>query len=472
MEKPQYNIAIVRSFIHWSLLWGVVSIVVGILISFQLIIPELNLSPYFTYGRLRPLHTNAGIFGWAIGTFFALFLYMVQRLCRRPLWSDKLARFQLWLFNLTIVAAAVTLLLGFTQSKEYHELEWPIDLMVVVLWVVFSINIVMTIVKRNEEQMYVSLWFMLASVVGVAILYLVNSAAVPVSLFKSYSAYAGANDANVQWWYGHNAVAMVLTAPPLAVFYYFLPKSTGVPIFSHRLSIVAFWSLIFMYLWTGAHHLLWTPIPDWIQTMAMAFSIMLIAPSWGSVVNGYLSMNGQWRQMRENYLVKFLILGITFYGLQTLQGPLQAVRTFSAFIHYTDWVPGHVHMGTLGWVSLVLFAAIYYLAPRMYGTELYSIPMANMHFWLVLVGQLLYSVSMWIAGVQQAGMWHAIGPDGSLTYTFMESLVSVYPYYWARAFSGIIYIAGVLLFVANLVLTVRKGKTRDTTAAPGAVGAA
>ncbi|WP_305042664.1 cbb3-type cytochrome c oxidase subunit I [Geoalkalibacter sp.] len=458
MDAPHYNLGIVRSFIHWSILWGVVAILVGILISFQLVNPDLNFPPYLTYGRLRPLHTNAGIFGWAIGSFFALYLYMVQRLCRRPLWSDGLARFQLYLFNFTIIVAAVTLLLGFTQSKEYHELEWPVDLLVVVLWVVFSVNILMTIFKRKEQQMYVSLWFMAASLIGVAVLYLVNSAAVPVSLFKSYSAYAGTNDANVQWWYGHNAVAMVLTAPPLAVFYYFLPKSTGVPIFSHRLSIVAFWSLIFMYLWTGAHHLLWTPVPDWVQTLAMAFSIMLIAPSWGSVVNGYLSMNGQWHQMRENYLVKFLILGITFYGLQTLQGPLQAVRSFSAFIHYTEWVPGHVHMGALGWVSLVLFAAFYYLAPRIYNRELYSIPLANLHFWLVLIGQLIYSVSLWIAGVQQAGMWHAISPDGSLTYSFMESLVEMYPYYWARAFSGLIYLAGVAIFVYNLAMTARRGK--------------
>ena len=467
MGTPKYNVDIVRSFIHWSLLWGVVAIVLGIFISFQLVNPSLNFPPYLTYGRLRPVHTNAAIFGWVVGTIFALFFYMVQRLCRRPLWSDRLARFQLRLFNITILAAAVTLLMGFTQSKEYHELEWPLDLMVVVLWVVFSINIIMTIIKRREEQMYVSLWFMMASLVGVAVLFLVNGAAVPVTLFKSYSAFAGTNDANVQWWYGHNAVAMVLTAPPLAIFYYFLPKSTGVPIYSHRLSIVAFWSLIFMYLWTGAHHLLWTPVPDWVQTLAMAFSIMLIAPSWGSVINGYLSMNGQWHQMRENYLVKFLILGITFYGLQTLQGPLQAVRTFSGFIHYTDWVPGHVHMGALGWVSLVMFAAIYYLVPRMYGRELYSVPMANLHFWLVLSGQLLYSVSMWIAGVKQAGMWHAMNPDGSLTYTFMESLVAIYPYYWARALSGIIYLAGIGLFLCNLVLTARGRKATELpTAAP------
>ena len=456
MKTTEYNYDIVRSFVNWSILWGVVAVLVGVLISFQMVWPDLNVAPYLTYGRLRPLHTNAGIFGWGIGSFFAMFYYMVQRLCRRPVWSEKLARFQLWFFNATIIAAAVTLLLGFNSSKEYHELEWPLDIMVVILWVVFSVNIIMTVIKRKEEPMYISLWFMMGSLIGVAVLYLVNAAAIPVSLFKSYSAYAGTNDANVQWWFGHNAVAMVLTLPPLAVFYYFLPKATGVPIYSHRLSIISFWSIIFMYLWTGAHHLLWTPVPDWVQTLAMAFSLMLIAPSWGSVINGYLSMGGQWHQMKDNYLVKFLILGITFYGLQTLQGPSQAVRSFSSFIHYTEWVPGHVHMGTMGWVSMVLFAAIYYMVPKIYGRELYSIPIANLHFWLVLIGQLIYSVSLWIAGVMQASMWHQLNPDGSLTYTFMETLVEMYPYWLARAFSGIIYLAGIVLFIYNIYMTARR----------------
>ena len=459
MAKPSYNYDISRSFVNWSILWGVVAVLVGILIAFQLVLPSWNLPPFLTYGRLRPLHTNAALFGWGLGSFFATFFYIVQRLSRQRLWSDGLAKFQLNWFNATIIAAAITLLLGYSTSKEYHELEWPLDIMVVVLWVIFAANIIMTVVKRKEEQMYVSIWFMLASLVGVAVLYLVNAAEVPVSLFKSYSAYAGANDANVQWWYGHNAVAMVLTAPPLAIFYYFLPKATGAPLFSHRLSIVAFWSLIFMYLWTGAHHLMWTPVPDWVQTVAMAFSVMLIAPSWGSVVNGYLTMNGQWHQMRSNYLVKFLILGITFYGLQTLQGPSQAVRTFSAFIHYTEWIPGHVHMGAMGWVSLVLFAAIYYMVPHMYGRKLYSEPLANLHFWMVLLGQLGYSVSMWIAGIQQATMWHAINPDGSLHYSFMETLAAMVPYWWVRAFSGVLYLAGVLVFVYNLVQTVKQGET-------------
>jgi len=465
MDKPEYNYAIVRSFVTWSILWGLVAVLVGVIVSFQMISPDLNFPPYLTFGRLRPIHTNAGLYGWGVGSIFAMFLFIVQRLCKTGLWSDKLAKFQLWMFNATIIASAVTLLLGYTTSKEYHEMEWPIDIMVVVLWVAFSINIIMTIVKRREEQMYISLWYMLAAIVGVAILYLVNSAAVPVSLFKSYSAYAGTNDANVHWWFGHNAVAMALTAPPLAMFYYFLPKSTGVPIYSHRLSIIAFWSLIFMYLWTGAHHLLWTPVPDWIQTLAMAFSVMLIAPSWGSVFNGYLSMNGQWHQMRENYLVKFLIVGITFYGLQTLQGPMQAIRTFSAFIHYTDWVPAHIHMGTMGWVSMIAFAGVYYLVPRIYGRELYSIPLANLHFWLILIGQLTWSISLWIAGVLQAGMWNAMNADGSLTYTFMETMVEMYPYWWARGFGGIIYLVGVVVFIYNLIKTAKGGQPAETETA-------
>lgn len=458
MERVDYNDEVVKGFVLWSILWGVVAVLVGILISFQLVMPELNIPPFLTYGRLRPLHTNAGIYGWAVGSFFGVLYYIVQRLCRVRLWSDGLAKAQLWLFNIIIVLAAVTLLMGFSTSKEYHELEWPIDILVVVLWVMFSVNVFMTVMKRKEEQMYISLWYTLAALIGVAVLYLVNSAEIPVSLFKSYSAYAGTNDANVQWWFAHNAVAMVLTVPPLAVFYYFLPKVAKVPIFSHRLSIVAFWSLIFMYLWTGAHHLLWTPVPDWVETLAMVFSIMLIAPSWGVVFNGYLTMNGQWHQMRDNYLIKFLIMSITFYGLQTLQGPMQSVRSFSAFIHYTDWVPGHVHMGTMGWVSMVLFAGIYYMLPRLYGREVYSIKIANAHFWLVLIGQLTFSVSMWIAGVQEAAMWSEINSDGSLAFTFMESMVRSYPYWWVRAFSGLVYLAGVGAFVYNMVMTIRQGR--------------
>lgn len=459
-QQEGYADDVVKGFITWSMVWGLVAVLVGVLISFQIAFPQLNLPPYLTYGRLRPIHTNAGIFGWGIGSFMAFFYYITQRLTRTGIWSPTLARVQLWLFNLAIALAAVTLALGMNRSKEYAELEWPVASLVVVVWVIFAVNIVMTIVKRREEQMYISLWYILATLVGVAVLYLVNNASIPVSLTKSYSAYAGANDANVQWWYGHNAVAMVLTTPPLAIFYYFLPKATGVPIYSHRMSVIAFWSLIFMYLWTGAHHLLWAPVPDWVQTLAMGFSVMLIAPSWAAVFNGYFSMNGQWHQMRENYLVKFLIFGITFYGTQTLQGPSQSIRTFSAFIHFTDWVPGHVHMGTLGWVSLVLFAAIYYTLPRIYGTEIYSIRLANIHFWLVLTGQLMFSISMWIAGVQQAAMLNATNPDGSLHYSFMETMIEIYPYWHIRALGGVVYLAGLSVFLYNIWKTVAGAKTQ------------
>ena len=463
-QQAGYADDAVKGFIISSMVWGAVAVLLGVLISFQISFPDLNIPPYLTYGRLRPIHTNAGIFGWGIGSFMAFFLYFTQRLAKGRLWSSGMARVQLWLFNAAIALAAITLALGMNRTKEYAELEWPVALLVVVVWVLFAINVIMTIVKGREQQMYISLWYVIATLVGVAILYLVNNAGIPVSLTKSYSAFAGSNDANVQWWYGHNAVALVLTTPPLAIFYYYLPKTTGVPIYSHRMSVIAFWSLIFMYLWTGAHHLLWKPVPDWVQTLAMAFSVMLIAPSWASVINAYYSMNGQWHQMRDNYLAKFLIFGITFYGMQTFQGPMQSVRTFSAFIHYTDWIPGHVHMGALGWVSLVLFAAIYYTIPRLYNTEIYSIRLANLHFWLAVAGQLIFSISMWIGGVQQGFMLNATNPDGSLHYSFVETMIELYPYWYIRAGGGVIYLVSLVIFLYNIYKTISGGRLRRSEA--------
>ena len=466
MKAPtQYVDDSVKGFITWSIIWGTIAVVVGILISLQLAWPQLNVAPYLTYGRLRPIHTNAGIFGWGIGSFIAMFFYITQRLTKTPLWSPKLARVTLWIFNVAIASAAVTLAMGITRTKEYAELEWPLAIVVAILWVLFSINVFMTILKRKEEQMYISLWYIMAALVGVTVLYVVNNLGMPLHLFKSYSAFSGTNDANVQWWYGHNAVAMVLTVPPLAIFYYFLPKITNNPIYSHRMGIIAFWSLIFMYLWTGAHHLLWTPVPDWIQTVAMALSIMLIAPSWGAVMNGYLTMNGQWEKMKTNYLVKFMIVGITFYGLQTLQGPMQSIRSFSAFIHFTDWVPGHVHMGTMGWVSMILFGATYYVTTTLSETEIYSVKLANIHFWLVLIGQLIYSITMWIAGVQQGSMLLATNPDGTLHYSFMETMIAIFPYYKIRAISGFIYLAGLIVFIYNIYKTFQKGENSPTAKA-------
>jgi cytochrome c oxidase cbb3-type subunit 1 len=458
-QEPAYDYRAVKNFAISALVWGVLGSITGTVISRQLVWADLNFGPWFSYGRLRPLHTNVNIYGFTIAACFSLFFYLVQRLTRTTLAFPGIARAMVYIFNAAIVLAGLSLLAGMNQSKEYSELEWPLDIGVVILWVLFAIVIIGTILKRKEEQMYVSLWYMLATVVGVAIVYIGNNLSVPVGLFKSYSVYAGANDANVQWWFGHNAVAFVFTTIPLAVFYYILPKSTNAPLYSHRLSIVGFWSLVFAYLWTGAHHLIYTPLPDWIQTVAIAFSIFLIAPSWASVINGYGTMTGQWEQMRTNYLAKFIILGITFYGLQTLQGPSQAIRAFSALVHYTDWVPGHVHMGTMGWVTMTISAGFYYMVPKIYKTELHSIKLANAHFWLVLIGQLIFSVTMWITGIRQGAMWQATAADGSLMYSnFIQTLTPNYPFWIMRAAGGVVFFAGFVVFVYNLYMTVKKAK--------------
>jgi len=453
-DETLYDWRPVKGFALSGLIWGAVSLLIGLFISIQMWKPEWNFPPYFTYGRLRAVHVNGLAFGFAVAEIFALSYYMVQKLTRRTLMFPKVAMAQLYIFNVAILAAAVSLLMGYTQSKEYAELEWPLDIGVVILWVMFAAVIFGTIVKRKEEQMYISLWYLIATIIAVAVLYIVNNLAIPVGLFKSYSLFAGVNDANVEWWYGHNAVGFVFTTPILAMFYYFLPKSTGQPIYSHRLSIIAFWSLVFAYLWTGAHHLVYTPVPDWIQTVGIVFTIFMIAPSWGSVVNGYYTMGGSWDKMKTNYLTKFFILGITFYGLQTVQGPTQAIRAVSQLIHYTDWVPGHVHMGTMGWVALTVGASMYYAIPKVYKTEIYSVKLANVHFWLVLIGQLIFSISMWILGIQQGVMWKAISPeDGSLTYTFMDSVIYNYPYWKMRTFGGALFIAGIVVFAYNILMT-------------------
>ena len=471
MNDYRYDHQTVQGFILSAIFWGVVGIVLGLLISIQLWAPAANFAPYLTYGRLRTVHTNGLAFGLGVGAIFGLSYWIVMRLTKRPLLFPKLARFQLWLFNAGIALAAVSLLAGQTQSLEYAELEWPLDIAIVVLWVMFAVNVIGTIVKRKEEQMYVSLWYVLATVVAVAVLYIVNNLSIPAGLTKSYHLFAGANSANVEWWYGHNAVGFVFTTPILAMFYYFLPKSTGLPIFSHRLSIVAFWSLVFAYLWTGAHHLVYTPIPDWLQTLGIIFTIFLIAPSWGSVVNGYYTVGQDWSKMRSNYLTKFFVLGITFYGLQTVQGPTQAFRVVSQLIHYTDWVPGHVHMGTMGWVTMVTTASIYYVIPKIYGTEIYSEKIANTHFWLVLVGQLLFSITMWITGIRQGWMWKATDANGKLLYpNYIDTVVDNYPMWQARTFAGVIFAVGMLFFVYNVIMTIRKGRALEA-AAPAASAA-
>jgi cytochrome c oxidase cbb3-type subunit 1 len=458
MSDYQYDHQTVKGFIVSSIFWGVVGIVIGLWISVQMWMPSLNFPPYFTFGRLRVVHTNGLAFGLGIGAIFGISYYIVMRLTKRPLLFPKLARFHLWLFNAAIALAALSLFLGMNQSLEYAELEWPLDIGVVILWVMFAVNVFGTIIKRKEEQMYISLWFIIATVVAVAILYIVNNLSIPAGWNKSYHLFAGVNSANVEWWYGHNAVGFIFTTPILAMFYYFLPKSTGLPIYSHRLSIVAFWSLVFAYLWTGAHHLVYTPLPDWIQTLAIAFTIFLIAPSWGSVVNGYYTVGSDWSKMQTNYLTKFFILGITFYGLQTVQGPTQGLRVVSQLIHYTDWVPGHVHMGTMGWVTMTVAASIYYIIPKIYNTQIYSEKIANIHFWLVLIGQLIFSITMWITGIMQGALWKAVNPDGSLKYTFMDVVAKNYPYWKMRTLGGVIFTIGMLFFIYNIYMTMRKGK--------------
>jgi cytochrome c oxidase cbb3-type subunit 1 len=456
MSEAGYNYRIVRGFAFSALFWLVIGLVVGLWMAVEMFYPALNLTPWLSFGRLRVVHTNGLGLGFALAAIFSTSYYILQRLNRVAIPFPRLAQAHLYLFNTAIALAAVSLFAGMNTTKEYAELEWPLDIGVVIMWVMFAINVFGTLIKRQEKQMYISLWYIIAMTVAIAILYIVNNLEIPVNLFKSYSIYAGANDANVEWWYGHNIVGFIFTVPILAMFYYFLPKATGLPIYSHRLSIVSFWALNFAYLWTGAHHLMLTPLPEWIQTVAMAFSIFLIAPSWGSVVNGYYTLQGNWDQMRSNYLVKFFIAGITFYGLQTIQGPLQGLRTLNAFFHYTDWVVGHVHMGTMGWVTMVVAASFYYMIPHITNTELYSIKLANIQFWLTLFGQVIWTAAMWIAGIQQGAMWKATNPDGSLMYNFLDTVASLYPYYQLRFAAGLIFFIGILIFVWNLVMTVRK----------------
>jgi cytochrome c oxidase cbb3-type subunit 1 len=455
MTSDGQNHSVVKGFTFSAVFWLIVGLLVGLWLAAEMFYPALNLTPWLSFGRLRVVHTNGLVYGFALAGIFACSYYMLEKLTRTPLVFPRLARAHLYLFNAAILLAALSLFAGLNTSKEYSELEWPFDVVVVIVWVMFSINVLGTLVKRREKEMYVSLWFLIAMVVTVAVVYILNNLAVPVSLFKSYSVYAGVNDANVQWWFGHNAVGSVLTFPILAMFYYFLPKSTGVPIYSHRLSIIAFWSLVFGYLWTGAHHLMFTPVPEWIQTVALAFSIFLIAPSWGSVINGYYTMNGNWERVSTNYLTKFFLLGITFYGLQTIQGPTQALRSLTGFFHYTEWVVGHVHMGTMGWVTMIVSASLYYMVAKAYGREIHSVKLANVHFWLILTGQLLFTVTLWIAGIAQGAMWKATNADGSLTYTFLDSVTALYPYWGIRIGAGVIYFLGILVFAYNLVMTAR-----------------
>ena len=458
-----YNDKVVRQFAIMTVVWGVVGMLVGVIIAAQLTWPGLNLGiEWLSYGRLRPLHTNAVIFAFGGCGLFASSYYVVQRTCQTRIFSDGLAAFTFWGWQLVIVLAAITLPLGMTQGKEYAELEWPIDLLIAVVWVAYAIVFFGTIGRRKVRHIYVANWFFGAFILAVAMLHIVNGAALPVDLFKSYSAYAGVQDAMVQWWYGHNAVGFFLTAGFLGMMYYFIPKQAERPVYSYRLSIVHFWALIFTYMWAGPHHLHYTALPDWTQSVGMVFSLILLAPSWGGMINGIMTLSGAWHKLRDDPILRFLIVSLSFYGMSTFEGPMMSIKTVNALSHYTDWTVGHVHSGALGWVGLVTMGSMYYLIPRLYGQKkMYSVPAIELHFWIATIGIVLYIAAMWIAGVMQGLMWRSINPDGSLTYTFVESVKATFPFYVIRLLGGLLYLGGMVVMLWNTVMTVRNGQAPE-----------
>jgi len=452
----------VRGFALASVVWGVVGMLVGVLIAAQLAFPDLTYGvPWLSYGRLRPLHTNAVIFAFGGCALMATSFHVVQRTCQVPLFLPQLAKFVFWGWQAVIVLAAITLPLGYTQGKEYAELEWPIDLLIAVVWVAYAIVFFGTVGTRRVRHIYVANWFFGSFIIAVALLHIVNSAAMPAGLWKSYSAYAGVQDAMVQWWYGHNAVGFFLTAGFLGMMYYYIPKQAERPVYSYRLSIVHFWALIFTYMWAGPHHLHYTALPDWAQSVGMIFSLVLLAPSWGGMINGMMTLSGAWHKLRDDPILKFLIVALSFYGMATFEGPMMSIKTVNALSHYTDWTVGHVHAGALGWVGLVSMGSLYYLIPRMYGrTTMYSVPAINLHFWISTLGIVLYIAAMWIAGVMQGLMWRALNADGTLVYTFVESVKATWPFYVVRMIGGLLYLAGMCVMAWNVVMTMRSGRVQ------------
>ena len=462
---PVYSDGVVRAFSLAAVLWGVVGMLVGVIIAAQLTWPELNLGiSFLSYGRLRPLHTNAVIFAFGGCALFATSYYVVQRTSQVPLFGGKLAWFTFWGWQLVIVLAALTLPLGMTQGKEYAELEWPIDLLIAVVWVSYAIVFFGTIGVRKVRHIYVANWFFGAFILTIALLHIVNNVSVPVSVWpmKSYSAYAGVQDAMVQWWYGHNAVGFFLTAGFLGMMYYFIPKQAERPVYSYRLSIVHFWALIFTYMWAGPHHLHYTALPDWAQSVGMLFSLVLLAPSWGGMINGIMTLSGAWHKLRDDPILRFLIVSLSFYGMSTFEGPMMSIKTVNALSHYTDWTVGHVHSGALGWVGLVTMGSMYYMIPRLFGQKkMYSIKAIEVHFWIATVGIVLYIASMWIAGVMQGLMWRAVNPDGSLTYTFVESVKATFPFYVIRLLGGFLFLSGMCIMLWNVLKTIGQGKIEE-----------
>ncbi|WP_418500354.1 cytochrome-c oxidase, cbb3-type subunit I [Flagellimonas sp.] len=459
IQQFRYDNKIVQKFLYATMLWGVVGMAVGLLLAFMFLFPNVTEGiPWLSFGRLRPLHTNAVIFAFVGNAIFAGVYYSTQRLLKARMFSDFLSNFNFWGWQLIIVAAAITLPLGYTTSKEYAELEWPIDLAIAVVWVVFGWNLIGTILKRRQRHLYVAIWFYLATFVTVAVLHIFNSLELPVTALKSYSVYAGVQDALVQWWYGHNAVAFFLTTPFLGLMYYFVPKAANRPIYSYRLSIVHFWSLIFIYIWAGPHHLLYSSLPDWAQNLGVVFSVMLIAPSWGGMINGLLTLRGVWDKVRTDATLKFMVVAITGYGMATFEGPMLSLKNVNAIAHFSDWIIAHVHVGALAWNGFLTFGMVYWLVPRMFKTDLHSKGLANFHFWIGTLGIVLYALPMYVAGFTQALMWKDFNPDGTLVYgNFLETVSQIIPMYWMRAIGGSLYILGVFVMLYNVVRTIKSG---------------
>ncbi|HEY1031499.1 MAG TPA: cytochrome-c oxidase, cbb3-type subunit I [Flavipsychrobacter sp.] len=470
MDRFFYDNKIVKWFAYATIFWGVVGMLAGLLAAFQLVFPQLNFSTAATtFGRVRPVHTNAVIFAFVGNGIFMGVYYSLQRLCKARMFSDKLSKFHFWAWQLIIVLAAVTLLAGYTTGKEYAELEWPIDILITLVWVAFGWNMFGTIIKRRERHLYVAIWFYIATFVTVAMLHIVNSWEIPFSWMKSYSWYAGVQDALVQWWYGHNAVAFFLTTPYLGIMYYFLPKAANRPVYSYRLSIIHFWALIFIYIWAGPHHLLYTALPDWAQSLGTVFSVMLIAPSWGGMLNGLLTLRGAWDKVREDVVLKFLVVAVTAYGMATFEGPMLSLKNVNAISHFTDWTIAHVHVGALGWNGFLTFGILYWLIPRIFRTELHSNKLANWHFWIGTLGIIFYAVPLYWAGFMQSLAWKEFTPEGQLKYQFMETVTQMRPFYLMRGIGGTLYLSGVIMMVVNIWKTVKKGKAvndEEAMAAP------
>ena len=458
--SARYDDAIVKQFVGATVLWGAVGMLVGVILALQLAWWPANLNlPWTTFGRLRPLHTNAVIFAFTGNFIFAAIYYSMPRLLKTPMFNATLSKIHFWGWQAIIVSAAVTLPLGLTQGKEYAELIWPIDIAIALVWVVFAINFFGTIWRRKVKHLYVAIWFYMSMVITITVLHVTNSLALPATLTRSYPVFSGMTDALIQWWYGHNAVGFMLTTPILGIMYYFLPKSVERPVYSYRLSIVHFWALVFLYIWAGPHHLLYSALPDWAQTLGMIFSVALIAPSWGGMLNGLLTLRGAWDKLRTDPVVKFWVVAISFYGMSTFEGPLMSIRAVNALSHYTDWTIGHVHSGALGWVGMAAFACLYWLVPQLYGRKLHSESSATAHFWLATIGIVLYVVAMWVAGITQGLMWRAVDPDtGLLAYpNFMDTVLTLIPFYWIRLAGGLMYLAGMVMCGWNLWQTARGG---------------